>query len=555
MKLRYLHSLLSLGFLFLVLFTTSFSPLFAQERKYVRKSVTSLGTVIVKKGNPDVKIISSRLKANIELPRFDYNQISESASQEFVAKIRNSDYSEKAITTALEQTVMPKILAVVKAVAEERAKGNLSEEALARAAVEKLKGSGLTAADIQQVLNSAYLYLPVVTDYTESTSEGSVSVNLEGYVLWFKVVEDQNRVIALESAPEPESGNSSAKVSDMYSIKNRQVDGTTYARLLSANTWAKNIAQAMKKIPDFKLAGGVRSVEGNKFTTGLGTREGVGLDDGFEVYQEEEDESGKAVFKRVGFARVEKVGDNTSSSALLSELKNYIGRAEEGQTLNEHPQLGIDVVVRPKYGATKVPEVATFDAISSQADSYFGVELGIWFNAAKITGSTQLFFVVDLGGGILNASYSSSTIEVTPLVGTAYAGVVKKFWFGRANFNLGGYAGVDALYLMANGNLFDVFREVESVTIASPGIRLDAGLEYLFNPDLSIGVTAQYKLGFDAFLGEIKYKNGDTRQIVNDSRFKDVNFSGLSFGAYVSFSLPSLSTDVMEGLTAQSIEY
>ncbi|PIO46931.1 MAG: hypothetical protein CMR00_13035 [[Chlorobium] sp. 445] len=91
------------------------SPLYAQTRKYERKSITSLGTVLVKPGlSVDLGIVQNRLKAYLELPRFDFNVISENTVKEFRQKANQTDLSPESIGSALKQTVVPKILRLLK---------------------------------------------------------------------------------------------------------------------------------------------------------------------------------------------------------------------------------------------------------------------------------------------------------------------------------------------------------------------------------------------------------------------------------------------------------
>jgi len=225
-----------------ILFTTSYAS--AQTRKYERKSVTSLGTVLVKSGlSPDLDIVRNRLKAYIELPRFDFNVISESSIKEFIKKANQTDLSPESIADALKQTVVPKILEVVKATAALRAQGNLKEEDLARAVVDKMKGSGLTAEDIKKVYNSSFIYIPVITDYKEETALNVFTVEIKGYILWYRIiVSDDGKsasAVLLTKLSEPKSGAWSANPDESFQLKRRKVDGRTYARLMAIGGWAQ----------------------------------------------------------------------------------------------------------------------------------------------------------------------------------------------------------------------------------------------------------------------------------------------------------------------------
>lgn len=59
----------------------------AQERKYQRKSISSLGLLNLSFASIPEELIENRVSHHIQLPRFDYNALSDSALAEYRARV------------------------------------------------------------------------------------------------------------------------------------------------------------------------------------------------------------------------------------------------------------------------------------------------------------------------------------------------------------------------------------------------------------------------------------------------------------------------------------
>jgi len=116
----------------------------------------------------------------------------------------------------------------------------------------------------------------------------------------------------------------------------------------------------MKNIPDFRLSAEIKEVDGSNIQAALGDREGLGLDDGYNVVELVEDDSGNVQVTDNGFFRVQTVGNNFESATNLSTFHQYLGATpERGMTVMERARLGIDITVRPKFFTAKIPRFAT----------------------------------------------------------------------------------------------------------------------------------------------------------------------------------------------------
>jgi len=558
--------------IFVLLFTVAVS---AQERKYQRKSVSSLGLLNLSFVEVPNEMVENRINYHIQLPRFDYNTLSDSALSAYRERLsalgfRNASPSQ--ITAILNETIIPQVSAAVRAVAEERALGNLKEEDLAMAAANKLKGSGLTASDILKVLNAAYLYAPVITTYSESLDEEkNLTVKISGYILWFRVKtnpDGSSEAVFLQGSAVEQSGMAMASTTETYETRRRKLQGNEFARLSAIDAWAKNLSVAMRRLSDFQVSAEILSISGATPEANIGTREGVELDDGYYAEELFENSRGELEERIIGFFRVASVGDNRKNPSATSTFYPHItSGVERGVLLKEHPQFGLDVAVRPKffrfrlskettplrremlgeYGvdefSSSFPPPLAF-ALKEDVTEASGVELGFHYNLAKQTGVRQLFATADFGFAVGNTSFTPAAPNgISALIASAYGGGMKKFWLRRTNFYIGGSLGVDGLFLSV-GNTGE--GDLESLSFVTLSLRADFGVEYMLTPDLLFTIGGNYKFGFPPLLSELKYKDSSAE---DDSRsysipftargFRDTSFNGLTLSIGISYSLPS----------------
>jgi hypothetical protein len=548
---------------FFIILTISGS-LFAQNRGYERKSVTSIGSVLYKK-NPSKEvsdIVINRLKAHLEVPRFDYNAVSISSVNKFAMAARKTKFSPTEIALELEKTFIPEITKALNEAAAIRAKESLKEEDIAAKISGRLKDSALESEDIAKVMNSAYLYLPVVTEYDEKTEKSSLQSSIKGYVLWYKVTYDARGaftgISTVSDTSEVSEGSGSGTISEKYSLKRRKVAGKEYARVIAINTWAKNLAVVMKDIPDFRLSADIKSVNGPLVEAALGKKEGIVLDDGFDLVENYQNEEGEVELKNIGFFRVSEVRDNTGSINANSSFIQYFGTSpQRGMIIMERPRLGIDLTVRPAYFGADILREATGNErigyiFKDDAKSGYGVDAIFSMNLAKLTNISQFFANVDVRLGMLAVEVDKDVVEnISPFILSTYVGAMKKIWFSRLNVNFALAGGVDMLMLRNTGSVD--YGDVESINFYAPGIKVDVGLEYLLTADFILGLNAGYKVGLDPFTAEVQYKDSGSETYVGD--FGDINFSGLTVSLGLSYALPSLWFDPFSFLTKREIDY
>ena len=124
--------------------------------------------------------------------------------------------------------------------------------------------------------------------------------------------------------------------------------------------FTKNLNMEIKMFDPFKLQAQVVSRAGKKeYGFALGTKEGVHLDDYFDLIESYETRKGKIKNRRVGYVRVITRADNKSNPNNYSYAKQILGKKQsEGVVVMEYPLMGVDyrVSVGTRYGMSIKPE-------------------------------------------------------------------------------------------------------------------------------------------------------------------------------------------------------
>lgn len=542
--------------LFLLLFFSCFlsSTTYSQDRNYQKKSITSLDAVVYYQAvsNEVDDIIKNRLNKHIEAERFYVDPISLTSVQKFKQSLRIGKMSVSEVASKLEATVIPEFTSILSADAALRAKENLTEEQRLSALVEQFNEMGVTGETILKMMNSGYIYLPVVTSYNETTSNNSLTASINGYILWYKLVYDNDgnfdKIVLVSDSTKISSGMGTATIGSSYDLKSRKVDGKLYAKISAIDTWARNLAVVMKDIPDFSLSGEVLSVSGSSIETNLGTKEDVALDDGFYLIDYTLNDEGEQVKQVKGFFRADRVGNNKLDENSTSRFVQYFGdRPQRGMLLSEHPTLGIDLTIRPLYSQINMPQTDWGYFFSKDVKNSAGINLQLQKNIAKQMKISQVFVNLDVGLGVVMTETSSYVDVSKPLLLTAHLGISKKFWFQRMNLELGIAGGYNGISFKNNKNDYDY-------SFHTLGARFDAGLNYMLNEDFSAGIYMAYKYTSNVSSITVKDKDGNEISSYGISS-NDTNFTGISFGVGISYTLPSLGVNPFAALTDDKIDY
>jgi hypothetical protein len=313
--------------------------------------------------------------------------------------------------------------------------------------------------------------------------------------------------------------------------------------------FAKNLGVKTKKIDAFKLTAQIAEADGKKYGFPLGFREGVHLDDGFDLVEYSEDEEGNEIAERVGFVRVIKTGNFPSAFTYGKQLLG--DRQDIGGVVMEHPTLGMDIKVKAgmitglSIGKDKVP-AGLFGAdplFSEDITSGAGVDITIGYNVAPIIGISQTFLDANVAFAFPVGTLNPDLAEVptvAPFLLSVYGGATKKIWFGSSNLGLGGGLGMESLNL--KGTLLS---EDYQYSIMALAFKFGADFEKMITPDLNVNLGLTYKMAMapSALMitwgsYEMEYTSADPYW--DSLALGDIGLGGMAFSIGANYALGEL---------------
>ncbi len=496
----------------LILIALSFTMIFAQQGKYVRKSVSSLESVWFKPGSIEMEFdqatFNKFMSFYIEIDRFDYNVLPSSYIKDFIGQANALEtISSDSLSKVLEVTVVEKILAILNQPDVMKARGGAlkSEASLQSFAATKAKSLGLTTEELETLLNSAYIYLPYITKASKSIDKkGNLTADIGGGLIWWKVnVQNDGSTSVAEILSATTSG-----ISTINPNKKNTMTGAPSTFKFGNDSWetsadqwvqndamlafAKNLGVKTKEIDDFKLSAQIAEVgQNNSYSFPLGRKEGVFLDDGFFIVEYEENAEGEEIKVEKGFIRISKTGKNVDDPTAYSQAIQLLGSpVTEGSIVLEHPRLGMDgrFTMGMVAGSSILP-YHTFDILSEESTSLLVGNLSFAYNVAPIIGLSQTFLNLDVGFGLPIAKYTEGSDAVAYVV-TSYLGASKRFG-GQTFFGGGAAVGLDMLRMS-----YTSYGQVQTLEFSNFGAKIFGEAGYMLNADLSIIGTIGYKMGF-----------------------------------------------------------
>ena len=560
------------------------SFIFPQQGEYTRKSVSSLESVWVKDGalqgvsSFDYNTFDKFIDFYVEVERFDYNVLPNGMISDFRKEANSlSDFSADALAGVLESTVAEKIVAILNdpAVMEARGSALKSESALQSFAATKAKSLGLTTEELATLMNSAYIYLPFITSMVQESEGSDVSLVINGGLIWWQVKTANDGTISVEKVLSAETmGMSTVDKNEKNSLTgepkyNKFTFGaeqwTTspeqYAQNDAMLAFAKNLGVKTKKIDAFKLSAQIAEADGKKYGFPLGFREGLHLDDGFDIVEYSEDAEGNEVKNTVGFLRVSKTGNNVDDASALTYGKQLMGKKQDvGTVVMERPNLGLDIRVKAgMVSGISIPKefIMTQGVFGDQLfgediESGIGFDISFAYNVAPIIGISQVFLDANIGVAMPTADPNKNLAVPTtaaPMLLSAYSGLTKKLWFGSSNL------GVSAGFGMESLTISDVVLNY-TFSARSLAVKVGADFEKMINPDLSINFGVQYKIASPvAQVGLTLCEDCEELTFTPDewlalggADLGDMNLSGLGFTVGVNYALSELPVNLFGAL-------
>lgn len=535
--------------------------------------------------------IAEMFANSVRMERFNYTSLPQSVVNDFVSATAGmGSVSAEQVRAAIERTLAPKFLELLDINKEMLSKQNLSETERNSFLATKAQSAGLSAAQLESILNSGFFYVPYVEyfDHRVTTGERDVKNDqgkvvrrvptvththaLKAGLLWFQLAVDRsnNATVRYIGAAKGWKGTAIDRSETRDQSASDGLEWETFSGVVSVS--AVNVGNETKKLEEFQLTGTVSETTTFGVNLTLGTREGVGLDDTYWIEELEETESGEIIRNKRGFVKIREVGDNKSDEAATSYAQTITGmNYSPGLSVTEIPMIGVNAV----FGLGMMPvTVSLFDntatrfgvdkfdfaaSVTKEAKNAFGPFLWLQANIANNTKVSELWFHVGASIGIMPIEgkfhlpvYNSSreavggpfreSVDIGPsFTGYVNVGMVKKFYFRRFGLVLQG----DVKYWMTEFNATgkDFYGDELSYSLLNDNIGFDgkAGLEMYITPVLSAGLGAEYNIFAKDNIWTATITDSDKNDYKkSDAVGPDTQTSGLAFYLWVNYALPSL---------------
>jgi len=552
---------------------------YGQPQHYTRKSVAYVDALLYINGSEQLSpkneaYYLSELHQGVRLARFDYNPLPSRVQTDFKKQLHHQNISdEEDILQLLNQTVVPEIIKILDLSKEMRAKQLVTEAQQNSFITLKAKELGITAEQLEQVMNAAYLYIPFLSEYSreKDKEDKELSLSIKGGLIWFHVIPGEAPRVEKIATVRSSAHSSQEKNGDSYQETERDL-----LRNLSF-IMALNLQTRTRELEMFKLSAPISEVEWRTIYFPLGKAEGLKLDQPYFVGEWVSNRSGQLRFETSGFVRIGNVKDNRQPGQQLSSawaIKK--GDWVRGMTVMEHPRLGIDLAIKPRWFYVNVDSgmflsldnnfLVVFD---NYAGGVPGLDFDLQWNIAPMTQVRQSFLVLGatasmvpvrsqvfakhtlLDLGILQLYTQTHEEHMIAGYFNGYAGYLKKFYLGPLALHAEIVGGVQGLSLTTQYEDEDV--DLMNITA---GGRIQLGLEYALNIDCNIGVFAGYTFFPALDYWVLKYKDKEVDMINKAKWLNEIDDSyqappriysiGETYGLYFHYSLPSLSFNPLE---------
>jgi hypothetical protein len=481
-------------------------------------------------------------------------------------------------------------------------KQNLTEAEKTTFLATKAKAAGMSASQLEAILNSGFFYVPYVEWYRhsfrrveveEKDGKGKIhkrpateySHELKLGLLWYKLNIDRNNTASLVfvgAANGWQSGaiERSAIHRDDAQGSGEAQDAEAFESAVTAS--CENISVETKKIEAFRLTGEITETTFFGVKLSLGSKEGVGVDDSYWIEELQETESGQIIRAKRGFVKIREVGDNKRDESAVSYAQSITGsNYSEGLMATEIPMLGINGVVggilmparlsifdngsylyrndpsHPGFGFYRGDTYSFGMKTNSETNSAFGVALDVQSDLANKTKIPEFWInlggaytVMNVDGSIFFNKYNSSGTPISMdsadiSLATSYygrLGLLKKFYLKRFGFVIQADAKLAFVHMSAIGKDKDNNDLTYKLTSMNFGLDLRGGMEVYLNPALSIGAGVEYNLFGKGISWTATITDSGGNDKKNDSADgPEINHSGLGVSVWVNYALPSLN--------------
>jgi hypothetical protein len=574
--------------------TCAASVAFSQARPYAKKVVSFVNNVIAPSSaslSPKHKdFIGESVGRNMNLTRFNFAPLPDQCQTGFRdASAAWTEYSPEKVKEGIDTYLAPALLKIIDENKEVLSRQNLSEADRNTFLATKAKAAGLSASQLEAILNSGYFFVPYIESYSHNSErkvrevkndKGEVQrrVNYTEYshhmrlgVLWYQLQIDRSNKAAVAFVGQAKGWNGSAISRSATQDDGESGDADWDAFSGAVDASCKNIALGTKHMEAFQLTGGVTETTGMGLMLSIGKREGVHLDDTYWIEEMQEDEAGTVHKERRGFVKVREVADNNRDESSASYAQTITGsNYSPGLSASEVPLIGINAlisaaVIPVKIGSTNNtiqsmaddPNYGLGIAVNSETKSAFGLMAAVQVSLAHAANVSELWLHLGAQGGVVKPdgqfhfpTPSAANVRFTPkrddigasLAGSINAGLLKKFYIKRFGFFMQADAKFALVRLSGSTTPPNGSDDVDYTMINTNfGGDFRTGLEIYLSPKLMFGMAAEYNLFGANDEWTVKVTDKDDKELLKKEHVKgpEVNFGGLGVYAWINFAIPS----------------
>lgn len=492
-------------FLLLIIFNLLYSQRFGfgnedTLRFYLRKSISFYNNFLLAKGvsipSDKYEYILDKFREKVighkRLIRFDHNPI----PKELMEKVRKefsslSSPTIEQVKQIIDKNFAPMIIKILEIEKEIRAKEFVNRLERKNFLTTKAKEIGITADDLEKIMNAAYVIIAYIDRYEEKESkiyEKSKDYYLSGGMLVYRLQTVSSEFI-LYGWKRNDGATPLIRIGDPF--RSAVIDFLEDFEVLIRDL--------------FKLSAEIISTYGDKAVFNLGEYFGISIDDKFDFVELYEEENGMIKQKRVGHGIIKKVGINES------ELQIITGRPEKGMLAIERPRSSIEF----RLGIVSFPlKIRSYDGMELfilekenklclGVNSWLGIDNRLLIS--DLIGIPQTFLTLNLfGTGFpLGAKLKGEeTIQGKLFKGEnlwfyyyefGKIGLMKRWYFRRLAF------GIQTALKCWSCNIVIPDTSIKD----NPSTRLNLGgeissiMEFVITPDINWGLRISYGLGKD----------------------------------------------------------
>ena len=400
--------------------------------------------------------IIHQIGKQLQLPRYDYNNLSDSLFKEFkksvtateISCLGNRDYCFEEASQLINREMTPAIIKVIKNYQDKRAIDRMSEQQKNSFITDKAKELGYTEEEVRRAINSAYIFLPFASNFSIRTWLDTIIVTKTVYsngvpttrterkivtyfspkivtgVTWWKVVLDSttNRIRLQGYKPLLDTVTSVAQLGKTYKIGNRTYRAKEYAYTMLGKNSGAGYRNLLKAFDEFALSGQVLSKRAGFVNIDIGAYEGIKVDDIFWL-KEKIEENGKDTIKNSGWIMIRDVADSSSKNGYISKGQIIGGRSYIGEVIKEQPTWDVEA----RLSFTKMVIQSKQDSATSHIEGLnirdlrisdgYGAKLQLMMPLGRWAGISQLYFNVNgaVGGTNVDGTIGYTEFKDTTL--------------------------------------------------------------------------------------------------------------------------------------------